>query len=96
MQRLAEILGALHYLRQLCNSGEGTLWRDQMRGLLDAETPDADRRARLIDRFNRGYESFRAVYLTCTPAATEAIDRYVDEGARLAGDITMRFGHEGE
>jgi uncharacterized protein (TIGR02301 family) len=90
--RLSEILGAVHYLRKLCGSGEGNLWRDQMQALIDSENPDVDRRARLIDRFNRGYQGFRSVYRTCTPAATTAIDRYMQEGAKIARDITARYG----
>ena len=92
--RLAEILGSMHYLRTLCGGGEGSLWRDQMQGLLTSEQPDPDRRARWVDRFNRGYEGFRAVYRTCTLAATEAIDRYMDEGAKLARDVIARYGKE--
>jgi len=92
--RLAEILGSMHYLRTLCGGDEGSLWRDQMQGILDSEQPDSDRRARFIDRFNRGYEGFRAVYRTCTAAATEAIDRYMGEGARIARDVVARYGKE--
>jgi uncharacterized protein (TIGR02301 family) len=92
--RLSEILGSMHYLRILCGSNEGSLWRDQMQGLLDSEQPDSDRRARFVDRFNRGYEGFRAVYRTCTAAATEAMDRYMDEGARIARDVIARYGKE--
>jgi uncharacterized protein (TIGR02301 family) len=92
--RLSEILGAMHYLRGLCGSNEGSLWRDQMQGLLDSEQPDADRRARFVDRFNRGYEGFRAVYRTCTSAATEVMDRYMEEGARIARDVIARYGKE--
>jgi uncharacterized protein (TIGR02301 family) len=92
--RLSEILGAMHYLRTLCGSNEGALWRDQMQGLLDAEQPDASRRARLVDRFNRGYEGFRAVYRSCTAAATEVMDRYMAEGARIARDVVARYGKE--
>jgi uncharacterized protein (TIGR02301 family) len=90
--RLSEILGAVYYLRDLCGGDEGSLWRDQMQALIDAEQPDFDRRLGLADRFNRGYESYRAVYLTCTPAALSAVDRYMQEGARLAGEITARYG----
>ncbi len=93
--RLAEILGSVHYLRDLCGSGEGTLWRDQMQGLIDAEQADGDRLARLVDGFNRGYEGFKAVYRTCTPAATMAVERYMEEGARIARDIAARYGREG-
>jgi uncharacterized protein (TIGR02301 family) len=92
--RLAEILGATHYLRELCGAGEGTLWRDQMQGLLDAEQSDSTRIARLTDAFNRGYESFETVYRTCTPAASLAVDRYTEEGARIARDIAARYGRE--
>lgn len=92
--RLSEILGAMHYLRKLCGGDEGGLWREQMQALIDAEQPDPERRARFVDRFNRGFESFRAVYRACTPAATLAIERYMDEGARIARDITARYGKE--
>lgn len=90
--RLSEILGAVHYLRRLCDSEEGNLWRDEMVGILDAESPNPIRRARIVDRFNRGFDSFRSVYRTCTPAAITAIDRYMEEGARIARDITARYG----
>jgi len=92
--RLAEILGSVHYLRDLCGASEGTLWRDQMQGIIDAEQADGARLARLIDGFNRGYEGFKAVYRTCTPAATMAVDRYMQEGARIARDIAARYGRE--
>jgi uncharacterized protein (TIGR02301 family) len=92
--RLSEILGAMHYLRDLCNSGEGSLWRQEMQGLIDAEQADDLRRARFIDAFNRGYDSFKAVYRTCTPAATLAIDRYMGEGERIARDIVARYGRQ--
>lgn len=92
--RLSEILGSVHYLRELCGAGEGTLWRDQMQGIIDAEQADGDRLARLVDGFNRGYEGFKAVYRSCTPAAALAVDRYAQEGARIARDIAARYGRE--
>lgn len=90
--RLSEILGAVQYLRRLCDSDEGSLWRDQMLAILDSEAPTLIRRARLVDHFNRGFDSFRAVYRTCTQAAITAIDRYMEEGANIARDITARYG----
>lgn len=90
--RLSEILGAVHYLRRLCDGDEGSLWRDEMLGILDAEAPNPIRRARIVDRFNRGFDSFRSVYRTCTPAAVAAIDRYMEEGVKIARDITARYG----
>lgn len=90
--RLSEILGSVSYLRQLCDSDEGSLWRDQMQALIDTEKPNPIRRARFVDRFNRGYESYRSVYRSCTVAAATAIDRFMDEGVKIARDITARYG----
>jgi uncharacterized protein (TIGR02301 family) len=89
--RLAEVLGSLHYLRNLCGE-EGNQWREEMEALLGAENPSANRRARLIASFNRGYRSFGGVYVTCTESASEAISRYMEEGAALAREIAIRFG----
>jgi uncharacterized protein (TIGR02301 family) len=91
LMRLAEILGALHYLRALCGAKEGTKWRDQMQALLDAEAQGGDRRSRLTANFNRGYRDFQQTYRTCTPAATVAVRRYLDEGAKISRDITARY-----
>ena len=80
--RLAEILGTLHYLRGICGSNEGPKWRNEMQALLDAETPSGDRRARMIAGFNRGYNGFQQTYRTCTPAAGVAIRRYIPRKVR--------------
>ena len=93
MQRLAEILGALHYLRAICGANEGQTWRNEMQALVDAEAPGGDRRERLIGSFNRGYRGFQQTYRTCTPAANLAIRRYLDEGAKIARDITARYAN---
>jgi uncharacterized protein (TIGR02301 family) len=93
LQRLAEILGALHYLRALCGANEGQKWRNEMQALIDAETPSGERRARLIASFNRGYRGFQETYRTCTPAADLVIRRYLEEGARIARDITARYAN---
>jgi uncharacterized protein (TIGR02301 family) len=90
--RLAEVLGALHYLRQLCGEKE-TIWRSQMQELLDSEQPTGDRRDRLIASFNRGYQSYELTYRNCTPSADLAISRFLGEGARLSHDIAARYGN---
>lgn len=90
--RLAEILGSLHYLRNLCGE-EGQDWRDRMAALLEAENPDEARRARFVASFNRGYRSFEETYAACTSSAIEAIGRYVREGEALSRDTATRFGN---
>lgn len=93
LQRLAEILGSLHYLRGICGSNDGAKWRNQMQALVDAETPSGDRRTRLIAAFNRGYNGFQQTYRTCTPAALVAIRRYIDEGSKISRDLTARYAN---
>src|SRR5689334_22479430 len=93
MQRLAEIMGALHYLRDLCGAREGMIWRNEMQALLDAEAPSGERRERLTASFNRGYRGFQQTYRTCTPAADFAIRRYLEEGSKIARDITARYAN---
>src|SRR5215203_5789206 len=55
LQRLAEILGSLHYLRALCGANEGAKWRNEMQALVEAETQGGERRDRMVAGFNRGY-----------------------------------------
>ncbi len=84
LMRLAEILGAVHHLREVCTANEGQLWRDQMIKLLGAERPSAAKRARLIKNFNQGYRSYKRTYRECNQAANLAISRFTREGAGLA------------
>lgn len=93
LQRLAEILGALHYLRAVCGTKEGQKWRDQMQALIDAETPDGDRRRKIVASFNRGYRGFEQTYRSCTPSADLAIRRYLEEGAKISREITARYAN---
>jgi uncharacterized protein (TIGR02301 family) len=93
LQRLAEILGALHYLRAVCGTNEGQKWRNEMQALIDAEAPGGERRRKIVASFNRGYQGFQQTYRACTPAADTAIRRYLDEGAKIARDITARYAN---
>jgi len=90
--RIAEVMGSLHFLRNLCGD-KGDQWRQTMERLLAAENPDAERRARFIASFNRGYRSFEGTYARCTASATEAISRYTVEGENLARDLASRYGN---
>jgi len=92
LMRLSEILGALHYLRNLCGEN-GQDWRKRMEALLEAENPDEARRARLTASFNRGYRGFETTYTTCTASALTAISRYMKEGEALSRDTATRYGN---
>ncbi len=92
LMRLAEILGSLHFLRNLCGE-QGDQWRGEMEKLLASENPDPERRARFVAHFNRGYRSFGTSYSQCTASAREAIGRYMKEGETLSRDIASRYGN---
>ena len=93
LQRLSEILGALHFLRGICGSNEGQKWRSEAQALIDAEAPAGERHEQMVASFNRGYRAFQQGYRSCTPAADFAIRRYLQEGARIARDITARYAN---
>jgi uncharacterized protein (TIGR02301 family) len=89
--RLAEILGSLSFLRNLCGASDAETWRNEMRALLAAEHPGPIRQSRLVGRFNHGFETYNAVYRSCTPSAERAIGRYLAEGQTLANDVRSRY-----
>jgi uncharacterized protein (TIGR02301 family) len=93
LERLSEILGALHFLRGICASNEGQKWRTEAQTLIDAEAPTGDRHDAMVASFNRGYRGFQQSYRTCTPAATVVIHRYLEEGAGIAREITARYAN---
>ncbi|HXG78896.1 MAG TPA: TIGR02301 family protein [Methyloceanibacter sp.] len=89
LMRLAEILGAIHYLRELCGAQEGQIWRDQMKEILRNEGTTAVRRAKLVNAFNDGYRGFRRTYRSCTQSATLAATRFGAEGANIAASLAQ-------
>jgi uncharacterized protein (TIGR02301 family) len=91
LQRLSEILGALHFLRGICNSNEGQKWRHEALALIDAEAPSGKRHDEMVASFNRGYSGFQQSYRTCTSAADVVIRRYIEEGANIARDLTAHY-----
>ena len=82
--RLSEILGAVHFLRELCGGNDGMMWRNRMTELMDTEGSSALRRVRLTRAFNAGYRSYSRTYSSCTPTAQTAITKFMAEGADIA------------
>ena len=85
--RLSEILGAVHYLRELCGAEEGQQWRARMAELVQSEGSTALRKAKLTRSFNKGYQSYSRTYNTCSPSAQSAINRFITEGATIADTL---------
>ncbi len=84
LMRLSEILGAVHYLRELCGANEGQTWRERMREIVEAEGSSALRRARFTRSFNQGYQSYSKTHKVCTQTAQTAIGRFMNEGVQIA------------
>ncbi|MDX3973126.1 TIGR02301 family protein [Shinella sp.] len=94
LERLSEIIGAVHYLRNLCTDKAEDNWRASMQRLIEMEAGNEPKRQeKLTAAFNRGYRSFAAIYTACTDSAVVAEERYRNEGATLATEITARFGN---
>jgi uncharacterized protein (TIGR02301 family) len=104
--RLSEIMGALSYLQSICTESPATkakvqaqdqkleqdqLWRGRMQDLMSAEAAGPGRREKLAGAYNRGLQGYEYSYRVCTPSAKLARQRFLDEGARLAHDITTQY-----
>ncbi len=92
LERLAERLGTLALMRDLCRDGDAAQFRDRMAALLDAEARTPARRDRLAGAFNRGVRGYAASYRTCTPSARLVIARSLAEADRLTRELTSRYG----
>ena len=92
LTRLSEIVGALAFLRGLCGAPDAAEWPARMKAIMETEGVTANRRERLAGAYNRGYRGYSLTYRICTPAADEAIRRYIAEGERLSQGIAGRFG----
>jgi len=89
--RLAEVIGALSYLRDLCGASDGAAFRAKFAALLEAEATTPARKETLAGAFNRGFRDYEMTYRACTPAAREIVARFLDEAARIARDVATRY-----
>lgn len=92
LERLAERLGTLTFLRDLCGDGDAAAWRSRMKALLEAEGATPARRDRLAGAFNRGFQGYGATYRSCTPSAKLAIARSLADAERLTHDVAVQYG----
>jgi uncharacterized protein (TIGR02301 family) len=90
--KLAEAIGSLAFLRQLCGAAEAQQWRARMTELLETEGVTPGRKERLAGAYNRGFKSFALTYRICTAAAEEASQRLFLDGERLSRSLAGRFG----
>jgi uncharacterized protein (TIGR02301 family) len=90
--RLAELMGALAYLRDLCGAHDADAYRAKMASLLEVEAKSESRRESLAGAYNSGFAGYQLSYRACTPAASEIIARFLDEAARISTDVANRYG----
>ncbi len=90
--RMAEVVGALSYLRDLCGAGDGATFRAKFATLLETEGNTPARKETLAGAFNRGFRDYEMTYRACTPAAQEIVARFLEEAGRIARDVANRYG----
>lgn len=90
--RLAELMGALAYLRDLCGAHDADAYRAKMANLLEAEANSEARKQGLAGAYNKGFGEYGLFYRACTPAAKVVITRFLDEAAKITADVANRYG----
>jgi uncharacterized protein (TIGR02301 family) len=89
--RLAEVIGALVYLRDLCGDGDGASFRAKFTDLLGTEGATDARKEALAGAFNRGFRDYELTYRACTPTARDIVARFLDEASHIARDVATRY-----
>ena len=89
--RLAELIGALAYLRDLCGDDDGASFRAKFADLVGAEGTTDARKESLAGAFNRGFRDYELTYRACTPTARAIVARFLDEASRIARDVANRY-----
>ena len=90
--RLAELMGALAYLRDLCGARDADAFHAKMASLLEVEAKSQTRKEGLAGAYNNGFRGYELSYRVCTPAAREIIARFLDEAAKISTDVANRYG----
>ncbi len=90
--RLAEIMGSLTYLRDLCQAGDGFEFRNRIAHLIEVEPRTQERKDQIAGAFNKGFGDYQLMYRACTDNAREIITGYLDEVGRISKDVASRYG----
>jgi predicted secreted protein len=75
-------------------SSTSAAWRDSMQKLMDSQDAGPRQRERLAGAYNRGLRGYEYFHRRCTPTADLARRRLLDEGERLAHEVTALFRAE--
>ncbi len=87
VERMAEILGAVHYHRFTCVDANDFVWRQQMEQLLALEAPeDSPRRQRLVRAFNTGFSTESDMRRGCADSVLRERE-LAQEGSQIANRL---------
>ncbi|MEO9459260.1 MAG: TIGR02301 family protein [Lentilitoribacter sp.] len=94
LHRVAELVGSLHYITNLCGTAKNDQFRIKMQEFIEAETLNEPlRRKLLISKYNKGYRAFASVYTSCTDAAKLVETNYRTEGKALIEELLSRYSN---
>lgn len=94
LHRVAELVGSLHYITNLCGTAKNDQFRIRMQEFIEAETLNEPlRRKLLISKYNKGYRAFASVYTSCTDAAKLVETNYRTEGKALIEELLSRYSN---
>ena len=69
---LSALFGELHHIRRQCNPrGEGDVWRERMKTLVDLEEPQPEARDEMVAAFNKGYRAAQQRFRSCSRNARD-------------------------
>ncbi|MEE9329474.1 MAG: TIGR02301 family protein [Parvularculaceae bacterium] len=89
---LAETLGELHHLRQLCHrNSRPDLWRERMKELVTLEEPVAVTRQKMIEGFNHRFKKAEKKWTNCAFDAVEQARSLAREGRAIANLLADPF-----
>lgn len=88
IERLSEILGAIHHLRDVCGANDGPLWRNKMIDMINVAELDATQRQTMISHFNDAFYQARTRYPMCTQDAAKRANMLFDEAYQLAARLS--------
>jgi uncharacterized protein (TIGR02301 family) len=89
--RLAEILGTLGYMTELCAQPDSDTWPRRIAQLIEAEGTTVQRKERLAGAYNRGYVGHQPAHRICTDRSRIVIDRMIAQGQKLTREIAGRY-----
>ncbi len=87
LTRLAEILGSVHHLRDVCGANEGSLWRNKMIDMMNVAKLSPKERKTIIAHFNNAFYEARTRFPRCTSDAAKRANSLFNEAHRLAARL---------